>query len=83
MDPQRKAYRAVKLCEDEVLNECMETARNQFYEDWLVAETVQEREEAHAKTLGLAEVLQHLTFLASTYDEPEKDEDEESAPDTP
>lgn len=82
MDLQRKARRAVQLCEDEVLNECLEKAREEFYEEWLVAETVAEREKAHAMTLALAEVLRNLTWLASQYEEPE-DEEEEPAPDTP
>lgn len=66
--------------EDEVLNEALEAARDRFYEDWLVAPSVEAREKAHASTLALAEVLHHLTWLAGQYEEPE--EEEESATDT-
>jgi hypothetical protein len=66
--------------EDEVLNEALEAAREQFYEDWLVAPNVEEREKAHGSTLALAEVLRHLVWLADQYEEPE--EEEESILDT-
>lgn len=81
MDIQAKAIRARALCDDEVLNEALEASRDKFYEDWLVSSTVQEREEAHARTMGLSEILTHLTWLASQYEEPEE-EVEESATDT-
>jgi hypothetical protein len=75
VDQQQKARRAKQLLEDPVLTEALETARDTFVDEWIAAGTVEDREACWGRIHGLAEVLNHLVWLAEQL-EPDEDEEE-------
>ncbi len=81
MDQQQKALRARQLLEDPVLTESLEAARESFFDEWMAAGKVEDREAAWAKVHALAEVLSHLFFLASQEETEVEDDEDDSIPD--
>lgn len=57
------AYDAKQLLQGEVMQEVWEVAEGRFIAEWKDADTVERREIAHAKVMGIAEVRRALRAI--------------------
>lgn len=56
--------RAARLLEDDAFHEAVKRVRNDIVDGWEVAETVGERERAHAKVEVLGDIVRALSAVA-------------------
>lgn len=66
MDEIRVGQHADRLLEDEVFRAAVSMADERFVAEWRRAETLQEREQAHARQAALAEVLASLRSIVGS-----------------
>ena len=59
----QRGWHAKELMDDEMLKDAFAKVDASFRLEWLNGKTVAEREEAHARTLGLSEVAKRLRVV--------------------
>lgn len=60
-----RAEEALRILQGPVFSDALTAARESFIRDWEEADTVADREAAHAKVLGLTEVRRQLRRIIS------------------
>lgn len=63
-DTVREGRIARRMLEDDVFERAVDRADETFVEQWRSADTMEEREQAHAKQAALAEVIRQLRIIA-------------------